>query len=222
MLLYWALDGDIPPPNETPQDSSPVTPISTHHSSAMDSISTKPRKRALMACSFCRKRKIKASKQSSLLLATEFDCNSHQCNTPETIPRGPCQRCKEKNLQCEYIPVGEGNSFPDPSSFLVKEEDSWQSYSAFHSGNPQNGQISELVIPNVSNTGASLSESNAEFFTIPYGSTLAHNLSPPNNYLYHHFPPNTHLDWTGSAVHGHAPFPATPHRAPHVYPQYDS
>ncbi|KAJ7591160.1 hypothetical protein C8J56DRAFT_554595 [Mycena floridula] len=51
------------------------------------------RRRAVIACRNCRKRKIK-------------------CETQENPPQHPCERCTRKKLQCEYITVAD-----DPDAF---------------------------------------------------------------------------------------------------------
>ncbi|KAJ7179235.1 hypothetical protein C8R46DRAFT_632103 [Mycena filopes] len=59
------------------------------------------RRRAMIACKACRKRKIK-------------------CVTTEEPPRNPCARCTKRSLTCEYVAVDEDySSTPTPESPIL-------------------------------------------------------------------------------------------------------
>ncbi|KAJ7513043.1 hypothetical protein B0H11DRAFT_2182309 [Mycena galericulata] len=62
------------------------------------------RKRAFIACSNCRKRKVKAS-----ALSNARDCS----NLNDESGQEPCKRCTKKGLDCEYVAVS-GQNEPRP------------------------------------------------------------------------------------------------------------
>ncbi|KAJ7865340.1 hypothetical protein B0H14DRAFT_3443038 [Mycena olivaceomarginata] len=87
------------PAARTPQNSAPYA---------------KHRRRSLMACTTCRKRKIR-------------------CITTEQPPINPCTRCTKNGLPCEYMAVGPDDSTPSQSPNLVP---SALPYAGGHSRHP--------------------------------------------------------------------------------------
>ncbi|KAJ6599154.1 hypothetical protein DFH09DRAFT_1130278 [Mycena vulgaris] len=71
------------------------------------------RRRAMIACTNCRKRKIK-------------------CVTTEEPPRHPCARCTKRSLPCEYVAVDEDSptpeSLPLPSGPYYPSSPSYPNY----------------------------------------------------------------------------------------------
>ncbi|KAF7358600.1 C6 finger domain [Mycena sanguinolenta] len=63
------------------------------------------RRRTIMACVNCRRRKMR-------------------CITPEQPPKNPCARCTKKGLLCEYVPADQDDDSYSPDSALA--ESSWE------------------------------------------------------------------------------------------------
>ncbi|KAF7351704.1 C6 finger domain [Mycena sanguinolenta] len=84
--------------------------MSTSKSTAHPHLSNAPfaqqRRRTIMACVNCRKRKMR-------------------CITTEQPPKNPCARCTKKGLPCEYVAADndEDNQSPDPG-FSTSQENS--------------------------------------------------------------------------------------------------
>ncbi|KAJ7499009.1 hypothetical protein FB451DRAFT_1384756 [Mycena latifolia] len=67
------------------------------HPTLTSSLLNNRRRRAMIACTNCRKRKIK-------------------CVTSEEPPRNPCARCTKRSLPCEYVSVEEDSPTESPLS----------------------------------------------------------------------------------------------------------
>ncbi|KAJ7699994.1 hypothetical protein B0H17DRAFT_1048134 [Mycena rosella] len=78
------------------------------------------RRRAMIACTNCRRRKIK-------------------CVTSEEPPRNPCARCTKRSLPCEYVAVDEDSPTPESPVLLPNSGAYPYAPSAPYGGAPSGG-----------------------------------------------------------------------------------
>ena len=76
----------------------------THHKDSASASRGTGNKRVLMACTECRKRKIKVSQYVHSTRYTGLTVP--QCNIDPSGTARPCERCSRKGNQCRYEPIG--------------------------------------------------------------------------------------------------------------------
>ncbi|KAJ6452482.1 hypothetical protein C8R45DRAFT_1113037 [Mycena sanguinolenta] len=125
------------------------------------------RRRVIIACTHCRKRKIR-------------------CLTPEDPPQNPCDRCAKKGLKCEYVTIA--NQRDEASTNKTAPIERRRQASPSPPAGPRHANYSHSSRPIDPHWGGNAGHDH----WTPH--THAHELNPSSEYRYHPYrthPPRT-------------------------------